>query len=99
MRFLVDECTGPSVARWLREQRHDVLSIYDEARGIDDGEIVRRAFAEDRILVTNDKGLGKLGPLAPLGGHYAWHQRQAPTGGPCPAGSTGGGDQELRATG
>ena len=24
MRFLVDECTGPAVARWLREQGHDV---------------------------------------------------------------------------
>ncbi len=24
MRFLVDECTGPTVARWLQEQGHDV---------------------------------------------------------------------------
>lgn len=49
MRFLVDECTGPKVAEWLRSEGHDVLSVYDEACGIDDGEIVRRAFAEDRI--------------------------------------------------
>jgi predicted nuclease of predicted toxin-antitoxin system len=27
MRFLVDECTGPAVARWLREQGHDVFSV------------------------------------------------------------------------
>jgi len=32
MRFLVDECTGPKVARWLREQGHEVFSVYDEAR-------------------------------------------------------------------
>jgi predicted nuclease of predicted toxin-antitoxin system len=23
MRFLVDECTGPSVTQWLREQGYD----------------------------------------------------------------------------
>ena len=26
MRFLVDECTGPAVASWLRDQSHDVFS-------------------------------------------------------------------------
>jgi uncharacterized protein with PIN domain len=31
MRFLVDECTGPAVAKWLREQGHDVVSVYDES--------------------------------------------------------------------
>lgn len=35
MRFLVDECTGPSVARWLREQGHDVFSVFEQARGKD----------------------------------------------------------------
>ena len=59
MRFLVDECTGPAVARWLRAQKHDVLSVYEEGRGMDDDEVVRRAFAENRILVTNDKDFGE----------------------------------------
>ncbi len=36
MRFLVDECTGPKVAQWLRDQGHEVFSVYDEARGLDD---------------------------------------------------------------
>ncbi len=31
MRFIVDECTGHAVARWLRTQGHDVFSVYDEA--------------------------------------------------------------------
>ena len=35
MRFLVDECTGPAVAEWLRKQNHEVFSVYDEARGLD----------------------------------------------------------------
>ncbi len=33
MRFLVDECTGPAVARWLRDQSHEVFSVYEGARG------------------------------------------------------------------
>lgn len=55
MRFLIDECTGPAVARWLKEQGHEVFSVYEEARGIEDDEIVEQAFAENRILITNDK--------------------------------------------
>ena len=59
MRFLVDECTGPAVAQWLRERQHDVFSVYEEARGMDDDAIVQKAFAEDRILITNDKDFGE----------------------------------------
>jgi predicted nuclease of predicted toxin-antitoxin system len=59
VRFLVDECTGPSVARWLREQQHDVFSVYDEARGADDDAVLARAVAENRILITNDKDFGE----------------------------------------
>ena len=58
MRFLVDECTGPGVARWLTEHGHDVFSVYEEARGMEDGGIIARAFAENRILITNDKDFG-----------------------------------------
>lgn len=31
MKFLVDECTGPSVAAWLGELGHDVFSVYDQS--------------------------------------------------------------------
>jgi predicted nuclease of predicted toxin-antitoxin system len=59
MRFLVDECSGPALAHWLQSHGHDVFSVYDEARGMDDDEIVQKAFAENRILVTNDKDFGE----------------------------------------
>lgn len=59
MRFLVDECTGPAVAKWLREQGHEVFSVFEEARGMKDEEVIRKACAECRILVTNDKGFGE----------------------------------------
>ena len=60
MRFLVDECTGPLVAQWLRELHHDVLSVYDELRGLDDESIIERAYRGDYILITNDKDFGEL---------------------------------------
>jgi len=47
------------VARWLRAQKHDDLSVYEEGRGIDDEEVIQRAFAENRILITNDKDFGE----------------------------------------
>ncbi len=59
MRFLVDESTGPHVARWLRGQGHEVFSVYDEARGMDDDGVIQKAFAEDWILITNDKDFGE----------------------------------------
>lgn len=59
MRFLVDECTGPKVAEWLRGQGHEVFSVYDDARGTDDEEIIQKAFVEAWILITNDKDFGE----------------------------------------
>ena len=59
MRFLVDECTGPAVARWLREHKHEVFSVYEEARGMEDDEVIAKAFAEDWIVITNDKDFGE----------------------------------------
>lgn len=58
MRFLVDESTGPAVAAWLAERGHEVFSVFSEARGMDDDAIMRKAFEEDWILVTNDKDFG-----------------------------------------
>ena len=60
MRFIVDECTGPMVAKHLRKEGHIVFSVFEEARGMDDEEILRMAFEGDYILITNDKDFGDL---------------------------------------
>jgi predicted nuclease of predicted toxin-antitoxin system len=60
MHFLVDECTGPAVAKWLQSLHHDVFSVYDEARGLDDESIIEKANLEGYILITNDKDFGEL---------------------------------------
>ncbi len=59
MRFLVDECTGPAVAAWLLLEGHDIFSVFDEARGIDDSTVIKQAFDENRIIITNDKDFGE----------------------------------------
>ena len=48
MRFLVDECTGPAVARWLRDQKHEVFSVYDDARGACDDDLLEKAYQPAR---------------------------------------------------
>ncbi len=60
MRFLVDECTGSRVAAWLAENGHEVFSVYDEARGSTDDEVLTKAFTETWILITNDKDFGEV---------------------------------------
>ena len=42
MRFLVDESTGPVVAEWLRENGHEVFSVFKEARGMQDLDIIQK---------------------------------------------------------
>jgi predicted nuclease of predicted toxin-antitoxin system len=60
VRFLVDECTGPAVAKWLhREREYEVFSVYDQARGAADETLIAKAFAENWIIVTNDRDFGE----------------------------------------
>ncbi len=60
MKFIVDECTGPTVAKWLVSEGYDILSISLERKGISDKEILKIALTEDRIVITNDKDFGEL---------------------------------------
>ncbi len=60
MRFLVDECTGPRVAEWLRGEGYQVFSVYPEASGISDEKLLRKASDENWILITNDKDFGEM---------------------------------------
>jgi predicted nuclease of predicted toxin-antitoxin system len=59
VRFIVDESTGPAVAEWLRQQGHEVFSVYDEERGMEDDAILKKAATENWILMTNDKDFGE----------------------------------------
>jgi predicted nuclease of predicted toxin-antitoxin system len=59
MRFVVDECTGPEVADWLKSQGHFVLSIYNDYRGMKDEDVIKLATNNGCILISNDKDFGE----------------------------------------
>jgi rRNA-processing protein FCF1 len=42
----------------LRNQKHEVFSVFEEARGMDDDDIILKALEENWILITNDKDFG-----------------------------------------
>jgi predicted nuclease of predicted toxin-antitoxin system len=58
VRFLVDENGGLVVPNWLRSLGHEVFSVYESARGIDDDEVIKKAFDENWILISSDKDFG-----------------------------------------
>ena len=60
MRILADENFPGPVIRSLREQGHDVLSARESLQGVGDAEILARAQAEGRLVVTFDKDFGEL---------------------------------------
>jgi predicted nuclease of predicted toxin-antitoxin system len=59
-KFIVDECTGIAVAQFLRKQGFDAVSVSEESAQTGDLDILRRAVAEQRIVITNDKDFGDM---------------------------------------
>jgi predicted nuclease of predicted toxin-antitoxin system len=60
MRFLVDESAGRAIVRYLRSLGHDVVSVQECCPGIEDSEVCAWANREERVIITNDKDLGRL---------------------------------------
>ena len=61
MRFLFDEGLPFRLVAFLRAEGHDVAVCgCDYPQALDDREILAIAFAEQRLLLTNDKDFGDL---------------------------------------
>jgi predicted nuclease of predicted toxin-antitoxin system len=60
MRFIIDESTGSGVVNYLQSQGYDAVSVVDIMPQADDIEILRYAYAENRLVITNDKDFGDL---------------------------------------
>jgi predicted nuclease of predicted toxin-antitoxin system len=60
MRFLADECCDAALVSSLRADGHDVLYVVETLSGADDDAILAQAFAEHRVLLTEDKDFGEL---------------------------------------
>ena len=60
MKVLLDTCISGAVAVVLRAAGHDVLWSGDWQRDPGDAEILARAAADERVVVTLDKDFGEL---------------------------------------
>ena len=60
LRFLADESCDQGVVRALRSAGHDVAAAAEEGQRTLDEELISRAHAEQRILLTEDKDFGWL---------------------------------------
>lgn len=61
IKFLADENIAPRVVEALREEKFDVLSVYEEnLSGASDEEILRLSQKENRTILTHDKDFGNL---------------------------------------
>lgn len=60
MRLLLDTCVWGGAVRALLQHGHDVVWTGEWERDPGDGEILKHAIEEERILVTLDKDFGEL---------------------------------------
>ncbi len=60
LRFLADESLEYSIVLYLRKQGYDVISVAKDFPSTKDKEILKKAYQEARIIITNDKDFGDL---------------------------------------
>jgi predicted nuclease of predicted toxin-antitoxin system len=60
MRLLANENFPSEAVDALRSRGHDVAWVRADAPGSSDRQVLDRAVAEDRLLITFDKDLGEL---------------------------------------
>jgi predicted nuclease of predicted toxin-antitoxin system len=60
VKLLIDSCLSRTVAVALAEAGHDVESVRDWGPDPGDPQILRGAAARGRVLVTTDRGIGRL---------------------------------------
>jgi predicted nuclease of predicted toxin-antitoxin system len=60
LKLLIDECKGSYVSKRLQEMNFDCLSVIECMRGAEDEEILKKAVAEDRVIITNDKDFVRI---------------------------------------
>jgi predicted nuclease of predicted toxin-antitoxin system len=60
LRILADESVEGEIVARLRSEGHDVAYVPETSAGIRDDEVLARANAEGRVLLTEDKDFGDL---------------------------------------
>ena len=65
MRFLADMGVDVRIAQWLRDHGHDAKHLRDEGlQRLPNGDIVHKALAEQRVIITFDLDFGEIAALA-----------------------------------
>ncbi len=68
-KLYVDQMFGTEVAEALRSEGHDVVRAFEVAQSrADDAEILQKAIADNRILITLDEHFGDW-VILPLSSH------------------------------
>ena len=60
MRILANENVPGETVAALRQRNHDIVWARTDAPGSSDRELLERAAAEERLLITLDKDFGEL---------------------------------------
>lgn len=61
LKLLADENIAPRVVRALRQEKFNILSVYEEKlSGISDEKILKIAKKQKRVILTHDKDFGSL---------------------------------------
>ena len=60
MKFLADENVEWPIVLYLRQNKHDVVSVRETFPGENDDKILEFALKENRILLTNDLDFGRM---------------------------------------
>lgn len=47
MKFIVDESTGPAIAKWLAGSGYEIFSVHNQLRGASDETILKKAIEEE----------------------------------------------------
>ena len=60
MDFLADECCNAGLVRALRQDGHDIIYVGESFVGLTDDDVLKHAFENRRIILTEDKDFGDL---------------------------------------
>ena len=61
MKFLADMGVSPRCVEWLRTQGHDAVHLYEQGlHKLPDSEVLKKARAEKRILLTMDLDFARI---------------------------------------
>jgi len=60
LKFLIDAGVGKKIENYLHEEGYDIKAVRDIDPCMEDENIIRTAFLENRMVITMDKDFGEL---------------------------------------